>query len=99
MTDEQIVAIIIGTLAPLLIAVVQRRDWPDEVRYGVALAVYLGLTVLTYFFQNETSLAGLGWRDFIRLFAPMFIAGVTAFQLLWKRTAAPVIEEKTTPGS
>lgn len=98
MTDSQIAAVVTGTLMPWLIAVVQQRRWPDEVRYAVAFAAYLAATVFVYFFANSTSFDGLDWRGFVRLFAPMFIAGVSSFQLLWKRSVAPVIEDATTPG-
>jgi len=94
MTDAQIAAAIIGFFAPLLIAAVQRTHWPDQARYVVALGGYVVLTLFVWLYENHVDRAD-DWRDYVRLFAPMFVAAVSSFQLLWKNALAQKIEDKT----
>jgi hypothetical protein len=95
--NQQIVAFVVGVLSPNLIAVIQRRGWSHEVRHIVALASYLAIALFVFFFTNDVSFAGLGWKGYVSIFAPVMIGGVTAFNLIWRGTTAPKIEEATTP--
>lgn len=99
MTDSQIAAAVTGIFVPWLIAVIQQRAWAMEVRYAVAFVTYVVVSLGVYFFANSTSFDGITWRGVVRLFAPLFIAGVSSFNLLWRRAVAPAIEAKTTVGA
>lgn len=97
MTDTDIVNVVTGSLLPLLIAVIQRKSWSDQLRFTVALVVYVATATFSALFLGDVGGNGLDWRGWIRAFAPIFIAAVTSFQLVWKRTLASTIERATTP--
>jgi len=65
----------------------------------VAMAVYLVLSLGIWFLANDTDTQGFDVHDWFRLFAPMALAGISSFKLLWADTVVPVIEEKTSPPS
>lgn len=100
MTDSQLIAsTIIGVFAPWLIAVIQRRDWSTELRYIAALLTYLALSAFVQLFTEGFDTTDWGWRDYFKVAAIMVITGQSAFQLVWRKTVAPVIENKTSPGA
>lgn len=97
MSNAQIAAFVVGVLAPNLIAVIQRQTWSHEVRHVAALISYMVLALFVFFFSNDTSFTGFGWKEYVSLFAPVMIGGVVAFNLIWRATTVPIIEAATTP--
>lgn len=96
MTDWQLIStVVVGTLLPNLIAVIQRQDWQDETRYIVAFLAYLAVTALLQFVTEGFDVEDFGWRDYAKMAALMIITGQTAFKLLWAKTTAPKIEAAT----
>lgn len=96
MTDAQIIALVMGTIAPGAIAVIVRQGWSYAVRHAVALGVYLLLSLAVWAFQQTTSPDWADWRGLVRVFAPMAIAGNAAFAIVWKQTGVVDKIEKAT---
>lgn len=93
-----IVSTAIGGILPPLIAVMQKRKWSDEVRYLVALVVYLIVSLAIAFVENDADTTGFSLKDWLTLFMPMALAGISSFKLVWDDLAHK-IEEKTGGGA
>lgn len=90
-----ITATAIGAIMPPIIAVIQKRRWSDETRYLVALICYLIVSLAIAFIENDTDTTGFKLKNWLELFLPMALAGISSFKLVWNDLAAK-IEEKTT---
>lgn len=98
MTLEQIVALIlgIGTLLPLLTAVVQQKHWSSRTRsiIGVVMSVLAGLVAwVSTHGLNVSDLPGL-----IATVVGIALASIAAYNGIWKPTGvANAIEVATSP--
>lgn len=91
MTNLQMWSLIVGTLLPLVVAVVQRRTWPDWLRSAIMVAVSALAAAGTAYFQGD-----LTGRRFVEAGLVIIVATIATYQGLWKPTGvAPAIEAKT----
>jgi hypothetical protein len=91
MSDAQMWALIVGFVAPLLIAVLQRPTWPDWLRSLVTVCFCaIAGTGTVYFTGNLTG------RSILSATLLVFVTSIAAYKGLWKPTSvAPRIEAKT----
>lgn len=97
MTDADLIALVLGILLPLAIAVIQQRAWPDWARALVAFGIYFLATALTMWFVgtfgDPTSV-----REWVRTFLTIFATAYGSFKLAWQPSGLTArIERATTP--
>lgn len=98
MTDADLIGLVLGIFLPGLIAIIQRRKWPDLVRTLVAYAVYVLTTALTMWFTASMGDPPEDARAWVRLFLIILATAYTSFAVVWKPTGlAAHIEERTSP--
>lgn len=95
MSNFQSYALLVGSLLPVIIAVVQQQRWPDYVRAGVGLVICAVAAAVTAYAQGD--LTAERWGEGLLLVA---VAAWSSYQGFWKPTGiAPTVEAKTSMGT
>jgi hypothetical protein len=95
MTTLQVWSLIIGTLAPIVIAWIQQPKWPDWLR-AVVTAVFCLVVGFGNVWLNGDLTKASDWVGAVGL---VFMAAITAYKGFWKPTGiADKMESATSPG-
>jgi peptidoglycan/LPS O-acetylase OafA/YrhL len=95
MTSLQVWSLIIGTLAPIVIAWVQQPKWPGWLRAVVTVVFCLVVGFVNVWQNGDLSKAS----DWVAAVGLIFMAAITAYKGFWKPTGiAPKMELLTSPG-
>lgn len=97
-TSDFGIGALIGALLPLLIGVVERPNWPNGVRSGVALGICLAAAVVSSLFVG-----GVDFRDpsfdLVAWAGTIWASAMVSYARFWKPTGTvPAIERSTSPG-
>jgi uncharacterized membrane-anchored protein len=90
----EMLSALVGSLLPMLVAVVNRSHWAPSVKGLVVVASSIVAGLVTAWLNGQ--LTGLRWTE-----SALIIAGaaVVAYKHFWQPTGiAPAIERATTPG-
>lgn len=91
MTNLDLWAVVIGTIAPLVIAVVQQKPWPSHVKAIITVISSILIGLGNVYFNGQFDV-----KDIARSILLVFVATIAAYQGLWKPTGvAPAIESAT----
>lgn len=92
MNDSTAVDIVVGSLLPFAIALVNQRTWSPVVKGAVALAVCFVSAAIA-----ESIRGDLDWHDWRNTVIVITGATLVSYHTFWKpSTVAPVVEDKTT---
>ncbi len=93
MNNAQLWALILGSVAPPFIAIIQQPAWPKPARSAVTVAVCLVLGLVTSYVNDEW--AG---RSVVSAILLTLVAAWSSYGRFWKPLgAARAIEEATSP--
>lgn len=93
MSDLQMWSLIVGTLAPLVIAVIQQPRWPVAFRSVVAVTLCVLLGLGTTYFNG-----GLDGRPAVSSILVVIVAALATYQSFWRPTGiVPAVEAATSP--
>lgn len=95
MTDEQALAVVVGFLSPLVLAMLQQPRWSNGVR---SLVTFLWAAVVSLLILGVAgSLSGRTWVSATLL---VLVVTIATYQGFWKQTGVTrKIEAATSPGS
>ncbi|MGE3510711.1 MAG: hypothetical protein AB7N65_17700 [Vicinamibacterales bacterium] len=94
-TETAGIGALIGAGLPLIIAVINRRNWSARVASIVAFVVCLVAAAISTIFVDGIALGDPG-LDLVAYFGTVYAAAMVSYEALWKPTkVAPSIEEKT----
>lgn len=94
MTTDALVALVVGSLLPMLVAVVVRSSWPAWVKGAVAVGSSLVAGTVTALATGELGTAK-GWVQSIVI---VFGASMVTYKAFWQPTGiGPAIERATQP--
>jgi hypothetical protein len=94
MTSTTAIDLLIGSLMPLLIALINQAHWSVKLRALVAIAVCVAAALITELFRDGTAFQLAHWRT-----TAIYVAGaaLASYQLWWRpSTWAPSLESATT---
>lgn len=87
-------SLVVGTLLPMLVAVIQQPRWPDWFRAIVTVVVCLLVGAVTAYLEG-----GLNLQDWVSSALVILVAALATFRGFWKPTGvADSIESATSPG-
>lgn len=87
-------SLLAGFFLPPVLAIIQQRQWSDQLRAGVAFLACLLVGAGVAYFQGD-----LTGRRFVTGALVVMVTGLSTYRNFWKPTGiAPTIEEKTSPG-
>ena len=86
---------LVGTLLPLLVAVVQRAHWPGWLRTAIGVVAIIVASVITAASQHKLNL-----NDWAASALTVFLLTKTTYLAVWKPSGvAPWIEAATSPSA
>jgi peptidoglycan/LPS O-acetylase OafA/YrhL len=95
MTALQMWSLIIGALAPIVIAWVQQPKWAEWLRAVVTVVFCLIVGSVNVWLNGDFAKAS----DWVAAVGLIFMAAITAYKGFWKPTGiAPKMEAATSPG-
>ncbi len=92
MTNLEIWAVLVGALAPLVIAVVQQPKWQPWQRAVVTLVFCAATGTVNAYFNDQFH--GKTITSSVLL---VLISSLATYEGLWKKTVTPKIEQATSP--
>lgn len=94
MDDLTMWSLVVGTLLPPLISVIQQPTWPDWVRAVATAAIALVVGGLTAYFTGD-----LEGKTLVSSFLVVLVAAITTYKGFWKPTSVSPRIEAATSGS
>lgn len=91
MTDLDLWAIAVGAISPLVIALVQQKQWPSHVKAIIMVVSVILIGLGNVYFNGQFDV-----KDMSHSILLVFVGAITAYHGLWKPTGvAPAIESAT----
>jgi hypothetical protein len=96
--STQLAAIILGVIAPNLVAVFVQPNWSDQLRLLVSLGVYMVMAGIVVWVDNGFAWSNDPVHDIAHNFGLIAVAGYSSFKLFWQDTQiTSKIETATSP--
>jgi hypothetical protein len=91
MSNLELWAIVVGTISPLVIAVIQQRNWASHVKAVVTVVAAIVIGLGNVYFNGMFNLT-----DMAKSILLVFVATIVTYQGFWKPVGvAPAIESAT----
>jgi hypothetical protein len=99
MDDLTTWALLVGTLAPLVIAAVQRPGWPTALRTGVSVLFCLIAGLGTAYLEGSLTTAEVTGGSLLRSTLAVLVAAQATYRGVWQPSGiAGTLERVTSPG-
>lgn len=83
---------LVGTILPMIIAIVQQEGWSSRTRSLVAFGVCLVAAGLTAWLQGQLN----STTDLVKAFGVVYVSAMVTYQHFWSPTGIATTVEKST---